>query len=398
MLQFNVDGLEKEVLDQLCYSIYFIDKNIVNTYLKGDKLIIEHSSKNEALIEKKVYELINRYTNNEFAFKKNVIYNNSVETPYSKNIMEILFKNRIIKELDLGIYIFREPFVSILKFLDDYIVKNIANRFNAKHEYYPVVINSETLNKTNHFTSFPEHVEFVTHLKEDLDLIESFIEEIKKANGFNKELELDLNKLMDRPNYMINPATCYHCYEGLQGEILDEEGLVVTAVSKVHRYESKNHRQLGRLLDFTMREIIFVGKPKFVKENRMKSLEIVYNMAKRWDLDFWIENANDMFFTKDYQVKASFQRSNDMKYELKMKIPYLNKSIAVSSSNFHSATFGKAFNIKYGKRPVVTACLAFGLERWVFAFLSQYGLDKNNWPEKFVEDFNSWRDINGISY
>jgi len=336
-INFNISKLDKEILGQLSYSIYFIDKKIMNVKIEEDTLVIEHESKNDEVIKEKVNELIERYSNNEFAFKKNIAYNNSIEVPYKDNIMKILIEKKIIKELDLGVYIFREPFISILQFLDDYIVRNIAKEFNAKHEYYPVVINAQTLNKTNHFTSFPEHVEFVTHLQEDLDLIQSFITEVQNSDGWKEDIDLDLNKYMDTPQYMINPATCYHCYEGLQGEKIDEEGMVVTAVSKVHRYESKNHRQLGRLLDFTMREVIFVGKPNFVKDNRMKSLEMIYNIAKEWELDFWIENANDMFFTKDYQVKASFQRSNDMKYELKMNIPYLDKAIAVTSSNFHSA-------------------------------------------------------------
>ncbi|KNF08358.1 type-2 serine--tRNA ligase [Gottschalkia purinilytica] len=393
---FDINDIDDKVLGQLCYSIYFIDENIEDVRLEEDSLIIEHKSIREEIIKDKVKELVERYSKNEFPLKDQIVFTNNKDVPFKENIIEVMVNKKIIKQVDLGMYIFREPFITLLKFFDDYFVSNIAKKFNAKHEYYPVVIKSDTLNKTNHFTSFPEHVHFVTHLNEDIDLIKLFIDEINKSNGWNDNVEIDFNEYFKKPQHMINPATCYHCYEGMKGETLDGDGTVVTAVSKVHRYESKNHKDIGRLMDFTMREIIFVGNPNFVKENRAKSLDLLKEIIERWELDCWIENANDMFFTNDFQVKASFQRKNDMKYELKMNIPYFNKAISVSSSNFHSATFGKAFDIKSGKRPVVTGCLAFGLERWVIAFLSQYGLDSELWPKELKKDYDNWCEKNEI--
>ncbi|MNC70863.1 Amino acid--[acyl-carrier-protein] ligase [compost metagenome] len=80
-----------------------------------------------------------------------------------------------------------------------------------------------------------------------------------------------------------------------------------------------------------------------------------------------------------------------MKYELRLSVPYLDKSIAASSVNFHSNTFGNAFNIKFGKRSAVTGCVGFGIERWVFAFLAQYGLDETRWPAAFREQYADWQ-------
>jgi seryl-tRNA synthetase len=115
-------------------------------------------------------------------------------------------------------------------------------------------------------------------------------------------------------------------------------------------------------------------------------------LAAEWELNSIIELANDPFFTNDFQVKASFQRQQEMKYELRLTIPYLDKSIACSSVNFHSTTFGNAFNIKIGKRSAVTGCVGFGIERWAFAFLAQYGLDEALWPQSFREQYRAWQD------
>jgi hypothetical protein len=173
--------------------------------------------------------------------------------------------------------------------------------------------------------------------------------------------------------------------------VLEGDGIAVSAISKCHRFESKNHSDFGRLMDFSMREIIFVGRPEFVKENRLQAIEYIKELAAEWNVDSWLEIANDPFFTNDFQVKASFQRNQEMKYELRLSIPYLGKSIACSSVNFHSNTFGNAFNIKVGRRPAVTGCVGFGIERWAFAFLSQFGLDEALWPERFREEFRAWQ-------
>lgn len=375
---------------QLKYSAYFADESITDVYEEDGKLVVEHTSDDGTILQK-IGRLVERFTEHQFVFKENVIFENSCEVPNKDNIIETLRARKIIKELEAGIYTFREPFTTLLRFFDSRFVDRIGKAFNASEEYYPVIINVDTLNKTNHFTSFPEHIQFVTHLREDLDIIDGFAGSVHASGGINSGMEMDMDRNMKRPGHAINPATCYHCYEALQNETLEGEGRVVTAVSKAHRYESRNHKDFGRLLDFTMREIIFIGTPSFVKENRMKSLHMLMDIIREWELDCFIENANDPFFTKDYKVKASFQRTQEMKYEVRLNIPYLNRSIAVASSNFHSNTFGKAFNITAGGRPAVTGCLAFGLERWVLAFLAQYGLEDAEWPEKFHNEWSEWR-------
>lgn len=378
---------------QLKYAAAFVDETITDIEIAGETLrLVHHSSHGNAVIEERIERLIERFSKGDFGFKENVLFENKVTTPYNGDIIAKLVEDKIIKVLEPGLFIFREPFSSLMRFMDYAFVTKIAQRYEGlKEEHYPAVIHTETLNKTNHFTSFPEHIHFLSHLREDLDVIEQFSQSIRETGGWKKDAPLDLNASMPKPNFAMNPSTCYHCYEGLQDEVLEGDGIVVTAISKCHRFESKNHTDFGRLLDFSMREIIFVGKPDFVKENRLRSMEYLKELAAEWNVDSFMEIANDPFFTNDFQVKASFQRNQEMKYELRLRIPYLDKSIACSSVNFHSNTFGNAFNIKFGKRNAVTGCVGFGIERWVFAFLSQYGLDEAKWPAAFLEQYADWQ-------
>ncbi|SEC35758.1 aminoacyl--tRNA ligase-related protein [Paenibacillus sp. GP183] len=389
----SLERLAESQHGQLKYASAFVDEHIRDIRIEDGHIRIEHDSPagNEVIAER-VNRLVDRFSKGDFGFKENILFEHRVSTPYQGDIITELVTRKNIKVLEPGLFIFREPFSTLMRFLDYSFVNKIAQRFEGlQEESYPAVIHTETLNKTNHFTSFPEHIHFLTHLREDLDVIEGFSQSIRDAGGWKQDQPLDLDRHMPKPNFTMNPSTCYHCYEGLQDETLEGEGIVVTAISKCHRFESKNHSDFGRLLDFSMREIIFVGKPDFVKENRLKSIEYLKELAMEWKVDSFMEIANDPFFTNDFQTKASFQRNQEMKYELRLTVPYQNKSIACSSVNFHSNTFGNAFNIKMGKRNAVTGCVGFGIERWAFAFLAQYGLDDQQWPAAFREQYADWQ-------
>lgn len=388
----SLERLDPNQHGQLKYASAFVSEHIDDIRLEGGTVTItHHDPEGGERIVAGVERLIERFSKGDFGFKEHILFEHRGVMPYRGDIIADLVAAKTIKVLEPGLFIFREPFSSLLRFFDDTFVQRIAQAFGAKEESYPAVIHLSTLDKTNHFTSFPEHLHFLSHLRDDLDVIESFSDSIRAAGGWKADAPLDLNRNMPKPRFAMNPSTCYHCYEGLQGETLEGDGLVATAVAKCHRYESKNHTDFGRLLDFSMREIIFVGKPEFVRENRLKAVEHLKQLAVEWEIDCLIENANDPFFTNDFQVKASFQRNQEMKYEMRLTIPHIGKSIACSSVNFHSTAFGTAFDIRMGKRPATTGCVGFGLERWVFAFLAQFGLAEEGWPAAFREQYRAWQ-------
>jgi len=156
-----------------------------------------------------------------------------------------------------------------------------------------------------------------------------------------------------------------------------------------HRFEGNNHRTMTRLRAFTQRDVVWVGHPRFVMEGRAKAEEMIVQWVRDWNLVGSFETANDMFFTQDYAIKASFQRQQQAKKELRLLIPSEGQSISVFSSNFHAATFGKAFNITLDGRPATSACVGWGYERWVYAIFSQLGFDLDEWPETLRQEFQN---------
>lgn len=59
-----------------------------------------------------------------------------------------------------------------------------------------------------------------------------------------------------------------------------------------------------------------------------------------------------------------------------------DERVAAGSLNYHSDFFGKAFDCNVeGAGPMHSVCIAFGLERWIYAFLTQHGDDPSAWPD-----------------
>jgi seryl-tRNA synthetase len=183
----------------------------------------------------------------------------------------------------------------------------------------------------------------------------------------------------------------------MEGWDVPAPGRCITAILACHRYEGANHRSLSRLRAFTMREVVFIGQPRYVIESRAKGEELIVQWAKDWELACSFETANDMFFTQDFSVKASFQRLQQAKKELQLPLPGEKQSLSVFSSNFHAVTFGKAFQITAAGRPATTGCIAWGLERWVYAIFSQFGFDHKQWPAGLCEEFERLRKERGWS-
>lgn len=95
-----------------------------------------------------------------------------------------------------------------------------------------------------------------------------------------------------------------------------------------------------------------------------------------------IRTASDPFFVaSDAVAKTHFQLSSESKFEV--VLPLLDGDLlAVGSHNYHSDFFGRTFNVMVeGAAAMHSACVAFGLERFVFAYLQQHGSDPNHWPD-----------------
>jgi seryl-tRNA synthetase len=259
----------------------------------------------------------------------------------------------------------------------DRVFQAMGTPWQAQPMLTPTLIPATVLAKCDYFRSFPHNVTFAAHLFEDAGQIESFRARHQERESLDEKALHD----METPEACLSPATCYHCYHRYQNQVIASEGVVYGVCGKCFRYESSNMRDLRRLWDFTMREIVFMGSRDYVLAQREKGIEIVARFLEEHDLAGEIRTASDPFFiAPDANGKTYFQLSAETKYEISLPCNG-DERLAVGSLNHHTEFFGRAFNVSLEEGGLMhSVCIAFGLERWVYAFLGQHGDDPSRWP------------------
>lgn len=379
---------DKDSRAQLEYALSFASQEIISYRINDAASTIEAEVVDEsagARVSEKIQELLQRYASPVFGLAKAVDFRQERDLPVRDAWSELL-QRKWVTPVGEGHVILRGPAAQLAGLIDYKIEHMFADAFQAEREYYPATILCQTLDRIHHFTSFPEHIDFVSHLRRDLEVINQFSAECKEK-GWSPQLN---EAKMAETDFAICPSCCYHCYEGMENWELEPPGRCTTMSVACHRYEGTNHRTMSRLRAFTQRDVVWVGQPPFVIDSRAKAEGLIVQWAKAWELSGTLETANDMFFTDDYAIKASFQRQQQAKKELRLHIPFEKQAISVFSSNFHAMTFGKVFNIKLGGRPATSGCVGWGIERWVYAIFSQFGLDFDKWPATPKEEFEAY--------
>lgn len=259
----------------------------------------------------------------------------------------------------------------------DAAFEKLGKAWDARPVLTPTLIPSRVLARCDYFRSFPNSVTFACHLPEDVEIINDFRVRHESRGELDERALTD----MQTPEACLSPAVCYHVYHINHDRVLPASGLAYGVCGRCFRYESTNVRDLRRLWDFTMREIVFLGTREWVLERRQRSIDSVARFLEQHDMAGEIRTASDPFFVApDAIAKTYFQLTSETKYEISLMLPD-GERLAVGSHNYHGDFFGRAFNIGVeGGEAMHSVCAAFGLERWVCAFLAQHGEDPASWP------------------
>jgi seryl-tRNA synthetase len=266
----------------------------------------------------------------------------------------------------------------------DRAFESIGQEWQAEPVLTPTLIPSRVLAKCDYFRSFPQYVTFACHLHEETSTIDDF----RARHQHRDDLDDGVLEGMAVPEACLSPAVCYHVYHLHQQSAIPAAGRVYNICGKCFRYESTNITDLRRLWDFTMREVVFMGSREYVLAQRERAIALVARFLDRVDIACEIRTASDPFFVApDAVSKTYFQLSSETKYEISALLPEDGR-LAVGSFNYHSDFFGRAFDTTVeGGGAMHSVCVAFGLERWVHAFLAQHGADPAKWPAAVRE----WR-------
>jgi hypothetical protein len=224
----------------------------------------------------------------------------------------------------------------------------------------PSALPLATLERAGYFASFPQWLTIASHLSGDASVLE------RVASSPHPAREAAAAALP--ATVALPPAVCYHVYAGLAGSTIRTRR-IVTAQGCCWRHEGDRFAPLERGWSFTMREIVCIGSEAECVAFCERGTRITRWLATGLGLDSSIEPAEDPFFAPTARGRALLQRVKGLKHELRLPIGD-GETTAAASFNLHEQFFGDAFTIRLvNGEPAHTACVAFGLERWLLATL-----------------------------
>ena len=244
-----------------------------------------------------------------------------------------------------------------------------AEECGAGEYRFPPFIAARELAKLDYFRSFPHLVTFAT----TLDAGDENLKRFAAGEPINGAGEVQLTA-QSPIREVLTPAACYHFYVRFQREALAAPKYVTTRATCYRREDY--YSPLERQWSFSMREIVCIGNAEEVKEFLARYQAKVDKFFKRIELPVEWKNATDPFFNPSRNPKYLLQKLDPVKTEM-----IFEDRLAIGSINFHRNYFGEAFEISRDGLEAFSGCVAFGLERWIYAFLSRFGVNQSDWPD-----------------
>lgn len=368
VIVIDIKDCDTEVKKELVYRIAYLSEYITKIEKHDDAIEIvvpkEEAKELEEAIGQMKEELIGRRNVTIEPLHEHVRTNICTE----KDVYEQMVEAGWIVPYEKGLVGYGAGFSKILKLFDQ-IVLQWAAEYDAVEYSYPDLINLETLNQYNYLKEFPQHIMFSAHLRHNKKILEDF------SNSVGQEKILS-EKYISRPAHANKLAVCPHVYKQYENKVVDTDNMIaVSTLGKCKRYEAANMTKMERLLDFTMREIVFIGDGNEIIQIREEIMKKAIQLMDFLDVSYNIKPASDPFFMSEANPKMLLQKKFNLKYELNMVLPYNNSEMSAMSFNIHKDHFTECFHIK-GKdgKKVNTGCIGIGCERMVYALLCQYGM------------------------
>jgi seryl-tRNA synthetase len=245
-------------------------------------------------------------------------------------------------------------------------------RASAPDEWrVPEAIPLAVLERADYFASFPHWLTLASHLDDRRERLEAIARSRRPA--------LAASGSATRASAALPPAVCYHTYAALADSSVASPTLM-TAEGTCWRHEGDETRALERGWAFTMREVVCLGTPAAVEEFVAERTAEAIALASACGIQASVEPATDPFFAPTGRGRELLQRLQALKHELRLPLGP-GRTTAAASFNDHRTFFGEAFAISLADgAPASSGCAAFGLERWLLAFLVEHGPDPARWP------------------
>jgi seryl-tRNA synthetase len=246
-----------------------------------------------------------------------------------------------------------------------------ARAWNAAEYAFPPFLAARDLGRTDYFKSFQHLATFPVSLSEEEDALVEFA---TKNARVERALELGSTRAVED---VLTPAACYHVYAHFQESALREPTYVTTQATCFRR--EAHYSALERQWSFTMREIVCLATAPVVRDFLSVMRERLGEFFRVTALPVSFEPATDPFFQGARHPKHFAQELETVKWEM-----VFAGRLAMGSLNYHRNYFGESFAIRSAGAPAFSACVAFGIERWIHAIVATHGANPANWPAELA--------------
>jgi len=226
------------------------------------------------------------------------------------------------------------------------------------------------MHKVNYLASFPHLANFpIAANLDDAEL---------KRLGASSAPSVAMSGSTD---LILTPAACYHVYPCYERQDLPSSLEFVTLETHCFRREEQ-YQPLRRHWSFVMREIVLLGARERVAPELLEFRKHVLDLACELGIEARYQFASDPFFNARSNPLALAQKLGELKEELTF-----GADLAIASINSHGEYFARAFDIRLsdGTR-AHTACVAFGIERWMHAIVATHGERPERWPVRLQRE------------
>lgn len=366
-----------ESKNELKRAISFASEEIYKIDIEKGYLEIQLRNQEYAeIVEDRVNKIIKQYVSNIIGLQEHIIFESIDQTKVynHKNVL----RSEYVTVHGEGLLSLKSKAIRLHKYFDS-IFRKFALELGAEEIQYPTLLPLESIVKSGYLRTSPQYSMFVCHSREDID-------HLTCMHQYKDEGEL--MEHLSSPQLVLSPAACFHCYMDLENKILNGPK-VITLKQNVFRHEGRlNWNDFGRLQDYQVREIVFIGDMSYITYCREKIMRKTQNFVSNYGIVSKMCVAHDPFVVPSMQRFKKIQHEEQSKYELQIAFKE-NEYLSCASFNFHGRAFSESFHFQVKDVDVtVTGCVGFGLERWVLAFLSQFGCDETQWPSEIIARIN----------
>lgn len=212
----------------------------------------------------KKYKKINSY--------HEVYFNNHIE---NRKYYDLVCDHKEILFWGEGQVGFGEKGKFLFEYFDELFGK-IAYQLGAIEKMYPALLPIGGYSKTGYLKKTPQYAIFCSTVNDSINNLEQTDVAIRNRN---------VKEIVKEPEYALSPSACFHTYIEYENSSL-EKNTIITFRQNVFRNEGRlNYRELGRLCDYHVREIVMIGSSEYVIKMRNQIMEKSTEIMKNLNLD-----------------------------------------------------------------------------------------------------------------